>query len=105
MKNAGYDDKTLHDSLGVACEALSQEGTFVQQCVLLGAPQLYADVIDATLRSVGMLNNYLEMLGTQMQVRGLAHVDRLLFPEEEEEHQTILRLIEADIDGIRNPQS
>ena len=45
--------------------------------------------------------NFLYELGSQMQIRNLAHNDKILLPEDEKNYEAMLQVFEEDLKKIK----
>jgi hypothetical protein len=114
LKAMGYDDRTLKDTLGMACASLNYdtEDFTGLDAYKLTPLQVYRDALEATLKKLSKIKNhnleFLEILGLEMELRGLAAKDEILLPEIPENYrnfQTILKIIKDDLDRIKkSPQ-
>ena len=111
LKQQGFDDKTLKDTLGMAYASLDYDGVFLSAKTTrpLGIPQIYSDALTATLTELKENPNhsyeFLEELGWEMQARDLSTFDEILAPSNDKNHQAILKIVEADLNHIRQPQT
>ena len=111
LKQQGFDDKTLKDTLGMAYASLDYDGVFLSAKTTrpLGTPQIYSDALTATLTELkgepNHSNEFLEKLGWEMQARDLSTFDEILAPSNDKNHQAILKIVEADLNHIRQPQT
>lgn len=111
LSQQGFDDKTLQDTLGMAYASLEYDGAYysVTGILKLGNLQIYSDALTATLtRLKGKPNHsaeFLEELGWEMDIRGLSTTDEILTPSNDKNYQAILKIVEADLVSIRQPQT
>jgi len=103
----GFDDKTLKDTLCVAHSSLDYDGLAIRDTDIykLGPLQVCTDALKATLAKLNKKrdhsSDFLYELGWEMQSRGLASDDKILLPEDEKNHEAILKVVEKDLDSIR----
>jgi hypothetical protein len=111
LKEQGFDDKTLKDVLGMAYASLDYDGIYlsVSEIRQLGVLQIYSDALIATLIELKEKPNhsyeFLEKLGWEMQARNLSTFDDILAPSDDKNHLAILKIVEADLNQIRQPQT
>lgn len=107
LLNEGFDDKTLKDSLGMAWASLFYDRVDISNTDIhkLGPLQIYTDALKATLAKLNEKKNhsydFLCELGAEMQSRGLASDDKILLPEDDNNYQAILKIIEKDLENIK----
>ena len=111
LKHQDFDDKTLKDTLGMAYASLDYDGVYLSVTDIrqLGNLQTYSDALTATLTELkenpNHSNEFLEELGWEMQARDLSTFDEILAPSNDKNHQAILKIVEADLNHIRQPQT
>jgi hypothetical protein len=106
LKGLDFDDKTLRDTLCVAYASLDYDGVSIESTDIyyLGSLQVCKDTLSATLARLNKDKNhsynFLNELGWEMQSRGLASEDKILLPDDENNFETMLKIIEKDLDII-----
>lgn len=107
LKTAGFDDKTLRDTLCITYASLEYDGFSLNNTDVyyLGSLQVCKDALKATLTKLNSEKNnnynFLQELGWEMQSRGLAYNDGILIPDNEKNFEAMLKVIEKDLDSIK----
>lgn len=111
LNRQGFDDYTLRDTLGMAYASLVYDGVVVdyEKIGSLGTLQLYQDALEATLKKLREKPNhsyrFLHELSWEMDSRSLNTSDEILSPSNDKNYQAILKIVEADLNHIRQPQT
>jgi|SRR3989338_128228 len=107
LLTAGFDDKTLKDSLCMAYASLYYDGVSVggTDIYKLGSLQVCTDALKATLTKLNSKkdhsSNFLYELGWEMQSRNLASDDKILLPEDDKNYEAMLKVFENDLAAIK----
>jgi len=107
LKTAGFDDKTLRDTLCITYASLDYDNVSVDSTDIyyLGSLQVCKDTLKATLTKLNSEKNnnynFLQELGWEMQSRSLTSGDGILIPDDEKNFEAMVKVIEKDLDSIK----
>ena len=111
LNRLGFDDYTLRDTLGMAYASLEYDGVVIDSRNVrsLGTLQVYRDALEAAFKTLKEKPNhsyrFLHQLSWEMDLRDLNTSDEILSPTNDKNYQAILKIVESDLERIRQPQT
>ncbi len=102
----GINDKCLKNTLGITYASLNFDKfkifEILGNSLKLKFPlQIYSDALEATINKLKQMPNhslhFLSQLSLEMGSRGISDADTFLFPDNEKEHEMLLKFIKDDL--------